>query len=151
MLGRYYPGQTCSAAGALELVGERWSLLILRDALFRGHTRFSDFERSLGIAPNILSKRLESFVADGLMELRAAAGGGRGYHLTEKGRGLKSVIMALSNWGDRWLGRSPIDYVHRGCGGVIKQTVACESCAEEVPIDEIGVRLRNVSPETPAS
>lgn len=74
MLGRYYPGQTCSAASALELVGERWSLLILRDAFFRGHTRFSDFERSLGIAPNILTKRLESFVSDGLMELRAEPG-----------------------------------------------------------------------------
>jgi DNA-binding HxlR family transcriptional regulator len=144
MLGRYYPGQSCSAAGALELVGERWSLLILRDALFRGHRRFSDFERSLGIAPNILTKRLESFVADGLMVLRAAPGEAREYHLTEKGRGLKSVIMALNDWGDRWLERGPIDYVHVGCGGVIRQTVACESCAKEVALDDIGVRRRTV-------
>ncbi len=142
MLGRYYPGQTCSAAGALELVGERWSLLILRDALFRGHTRFSDFERSLGIAPNILTKRLESFVADGLMVLHAAPGEGRVYHLTEKGRSLKSVIIALNDWGDQWLHRGPIDYVHRGCGGVIRQTIACEACAQEVALDEIGVRVR---------
>ena len=142
MLGRYYPGQTCSAAGALELVGERWSLLILRDALFVGHTRFSDFERSLGIAPNILTKRLESFVADGLMVLHAAPGGPREYHLTEKGRGLKPVIMALSDWGDRWLREGPIDYVHKGCGGVVKHTIACESCGADVVLDDIGVRRR---------
>ncbi|MDB5429610.1 MAG: transcriptional regulator, HxlR family [Caulobacter sp.] len=144
MLGRYYPGQTCSAAGALELVGERWSLLILRDALFRGHTRFSDFERSLGIAPNILTKRLESFVADGLMVLGAPPGEAREYRLTEKGRSLKSIIVALNDWGDRWLQPGPIDYVHAGCGGVIKQTFACECCAKDVALDEIGVRRRNV-------
>ena len=143
MLGRYYPGQTCSAASALELVGERWSLLILRDAFFRGHTRFSDFERSLGIAPNILTKRLESFVADGLMELRAGQGGAREYHLTEKGHALKAVIIALNDWGDRWLQPGPIDYIHRGCGGLIKQSVACECCGEDLPLDEVGVRPRS--------
>jgi len=67
MLGRTYEKQNCSAARTLELVGERWSHLILRDALFRGMTRFSDFERSLGIAPNILTKRLEVFVAAALL------------------------------------------------------------------------------------
>ncbi|THD58881.1 helix-turn-helix domain-containing protein [Phenylobacterium sp.] len=142
MLGRYYPGQTCSAASALELIGERWSLLIFRDALFRGYTRFSDFERSLGIAPNILTKRLESFVADGLMTLDTPSGEAREYHLTAKGRGLKSVIIALNDWGERWLGSGPIDYIHRGCGGVIKQTVACEGCGTEVALDDIGVRVR---------
>src|SRR5579872_3584133 len=54
MLGRLYDGQECSAAGALEEIGERWSLLILRDAAFRGFTRFSGFQRALGVAPNIL-------------------------------------------------------------------------------------------------
>jgi DNA-binding HxlR family transcriptional regulator len=144
MLGRYYPGQTCSAASALEVVGERWSLLILRDAFFRGYTRFSDFERSLGIAPNILTKRLESFVADGLMQFRTQAGEAREYHLTEKGRGLKAVIVALNDWGDRWLQAGPIDYIHRGCGGSTRQRITCECCAKEVPLDEVGVRPRNV-------
>jgi DNA-binding HxlR family transcriptional regulator len=146
MLGRYYSGQTCSAASALELVGERWSLLIFRDALFRGHTRFSDFERSLGIAPNILTKRLESFVADGLMVLATPPGGAREYHLTEKGRGIKSIIIALNDWGERWLEPGPIDYIHRGCGGAIKQTVACECCGKDVPLDEVGVRPRTAQP-----
>lgn len=142
MLGRYYPGQTCAAAGALEVVGERWSLLILRDAMFAGRTRFSDFERALGIAPNILSKRLESFVADGLMTLETEPGKPREYHLTDKGRDLKGVVMALNAWGDRWLRTGPIDNIHRGCGGVVRQAVACGTCGEEVALDEVGVRVR---------
>ena len=70
VLGRTYEGQNCSAARALEVVGERWSLLIMRDALFRGMTRFSDFQRSLGLASNVLAKRLDGFVENGLMEQR---------------------------------------------------------------------------------
>ena len=143
MLGRYYPGQTCSAAGALELVGERWSLLILRDALFRGHTRFSDFQRSLDIAPNVLTKRLESFLADGLMELHTGPGQSRQYQLTEKGKGLKPVLIALNVWGDQWLQPGPIDYIHRGCGGIVRQAIACESCDKDITLDEIGARRRN--------
>ena len=73
MLGRLYESEICSAARALEVVGERWSLLILRNAAFAGQTRFSEFERRLGIAPNILASRLEGFVAAGLMEVRPNA------------------------------------------------------------------------------
>lgn len=70
-------------------------------------------------------------------------GDAREYHLTEKGGGLKAVIIALNDWGDRWLQPGPIDYIHRGCGGLIKQSVACECCAKEVPLDEVGVRPRS--------
>jgi DNA-binding HxlR family transcriptional regulator len=76
MLGRLYEGQDCSAARALELVGERWSLLILRDAMFRGYTRYGQFQKSLGIASNILAKRLEDFVAAGIMQRGQPAGAG---------------------------------------------------------------------------
>jgi DNA-binding HxlR family transcriptional regulator len=141
MLGRTYPGQDCAAASALEVVGERWSLLILRNALFRGHRRFSDFERSLGIAPNILAKRLEFFVESGLMTVGAEGPGIREYHLTEKGLALKAVVIALNEWGDRWLRPGPIDYIHRGCGGAVRQAVLCADCGE-VPLDEVGVRPR---------
>ena len=71
--GRLYESENCSAARALELVGEHWSLLTFRNASFAGQTRFSEFERSLGIAPNILASRLESFVVAGLMEARPNA------------------------------------------------------------------------------
>jgi len=70
MLGRRYEGENCSAARTLELVGERWSLLIVRNAMFAGMTRFTEFQRSLGVAPNILTKRLAEFVEAGLFELQ---------------------------------------------------------------------------------
>ena len=105
VLGRLYESQNCSAARALELVGERWSLLILRDAMFGGCTRFSDFQKSLGIATNVLAKRLEDFVAAGLMQHREpqARGDQAEYVLTQKGMELKPVIIALAAWGDRWV------------------------------------------------
>ena len=67
MLGRTYESEVCSIARALEVVGERWSVLIVRNALFAGSTRFSDFQRSLGIATNILQNRLDGFVAAGIL------------------------------------------------------------------------------------
>jgi len=109
MLGRLYENQECSAARTLELVGERWSLLILRDAMFGGLTRFSQFQKGLGIATNILAKRLEGFVAAGLMERRQPSSTGEQaeYLLTQRGLELKPVIIALTEWGDKWLQPGP--------------------------------------------
>jgi DNA-binding HxlR family transcriptional regulator len=103
VLGRSYEGQNCPAARALEVVGERWSLLIIRDAL-SGMTRFTDFQRSLGLAPNILAARLEHFVRAGLMAQRPQTDhpGLPEYVLTEKGRDLAPVLIALAAWGNRW-------------------------------------------------
>ena len=110
MLGRLYENQECSAAWTLELVGERWSLLILRDAMFGGFTRFSQFQKSLGIATNVLAKRLDGFVATGLMERQkpGSAGEPGEYLLTQKGLELKPVIIALTEWGDKWLQPGPV-------------------------------------------
>ena len=134
MLGRLYESENCSAARALELVGERWSLLILRDAVFAGHTRFSEFERGLGIAPNILASRLENFVAEGLMEVRPNAQhkGQHEYVLTEKGRDFVPALVALTSWGDRWAAPAgaPIVYEHEACGGVIQVELRCRACNE---------------------
>jgi DNA-binding HxlR family transcriptional regulator len=102
MLGRTYDREVCSAARALEVAGERWSLLILRNAAFAGVTRFTDFQQRLGIAPNVLAARLELFVAEGLMTVSPAPTGYGEYHLTEKGLDFKPVIIALTEWGDRW-------------------------------------------------
>ena len=86
MLGHLYENQDCSAARTLELVGERWSLLILRDAMFRRSTRFSEFQKSLGIATNILTRRLDRFVDVGLMKRRQSSAGDHvEYLLTQKG------------------------------------------------------------------
>ena len=90
MLGRTYDTQNCSAARTLEIVGERWSLLIIRDALFRGMSRYSEFERSLGIAPNILASRLAWFVEAGLMKMSQFP----------KGRNFLSI--SLRKWARSW-------------------------------------------------
>src|SRR3954462_10878273 len=116
MLGRTYDREVCSMARALEVVGERWSLLIVRDALFAGVTRFSDFQRGLGIAPNVLAARLDAFGAAGLMEPRASAGQPQPFDsgLTPMGRDLSTSIVALTQWGDRGpgAGEPPVLYTH---------------------------------------
>lgn len=144
MLGRLYEGQVCSAARTLELVGERWSLLILRNAMFAGMTRFTEFQRSLGIAPNILARRLEEFVAAGLFEPRPGATGGHAeYLLTRKGLELKPVIVALTEWGDRWAapdGR-PVTYEHEGCGGRVALKMECTRCGERPAVEDVKAKV----------
>ena len=145
MLGRVYDTQVCSIARSLELVGERWSLLIIRDALFARVTRFGDFQHNLGIATNVLTSRLESFVASGIMERE----GGVDYILTPKGRSLAVALVALTEWGDTWA--SPIDapilYRHTGCGdGAVHAVASCEACGT-VSADEIAV---SIGPGMPA-
>ena len=141
MLGNTYEDQNCSAARALEVVGERWSLLIVRDALFGGITRFADFQRSLGLARNILSSRLDRLVKAGLMERRQPERSPyHEYHLTEKGEDLKPVVIALSHWGDRWAAPNgaPILYRHAGCGGDVQQQLVCGDCGQIRTNEQVG-------------
>jgi DNA-binding HxlR family transcriptional regulator len=139
MLGKTYDREVCSMARALEVVGERWSLLIVRDALFAGVTRFSDFQRGLGIAPNVLAARLDAFVGAGLMERRRYAGQPEqhDYVLTPMGRDLSSSIVALTQWGDRWAGggEPPILYTHGDCGGAVESRSVCTRCGAHDPDD----------------
>jgi DNA-binding HxlR family transcriptional regulator len=132
MLGRSYAREVCSAARALEIAGERWSLLILRDAAFAGLTRFTDFQELLGIAPNVLAARLDLFVAEGLMTATPAPTGYAEYHLTKKGLDFKPVIIALTEWGDRWAAPDgpPIDYEHHRCGGHVSARLHCDKCGK---------------------
>jgi DNA-binding HxlR family transcriptional regulator len=95
--------ESCAIARSLGVLGQRWSLLILRDALL-GVTRFADFRASLGIAPDVLTSRLESLVAAGVLERRPYREPGdrtrMGYHVTPVGRELQVVLGALQQWGD---------------------------------------------------
>ena len=93
---------SCPIARSLERVGEWWSILILRDA-FRGHTRFDQFQTSLGIAPNMLTKRLNALVESGLLEKRAYSEHPPRYEyvLTERGRDFRPVLWALLAWGNK--------------------------------------------------
>ena len=102
MLQRDYPGQVCSIARSLEVIGERWTLLILRDALL-GIERFEEFQESLGVASNVLTKRLKLLSDEGVLE-RGPDPERRGrpkYILTDKGRELGPALILLMKWGDR--------------------------------------------------
>ena len=94
---------TCSIARSLEVLGDSWTLLIIREAMLAHSTRFQEFREALGIAPNILAKRLALLVDEGLMERRVYQEPGlrarEEYVLTEAGRGLSVVVAALANWG----------------------------------------------------
>lgn len=92
----------CSIARALEQVGEWWTLLIVREAFF-GTRRFGDFQSHLGIAPNVLAQRLQDLVGHGILEVTSTSENGRAldYKLTDKGRDLFPVIVALAQWGDQ--------------------------------------------------
>ena len=108
MLKRDYRDQNCSVARALEIVGERWTLLIVRDA-FLGLHRFDQFQESLGIARNVLTDRLNRLVEEGILErVRYSERPERyEYHLTPKGRDLQIAIAGLRQWGDKYLSEKP--------------------------------------------
>ena len=131
MLGKTYDSEVCSVARALEAVGERWSLLIIRDALFAGSTRYGEFQRRLGIATNVLTARLDTFVDAGIMRRERSPGtDANQYVLTDKGRDLAPVLVALTKWGDTWAAPDgpPIRYRHGPCGDDVDQTLVCASC-----------------------
>jgi len=108
MLNRDYEGQNCSIARALEVVGERWTLLIVRD-VFLGLRRFDELQESLGIARNVLSDRLNRLVEEGILErARYSERPERfEYRLTRKGRELDIALSGLRQWGDKYLSEKP--------------------------------------------
>jgi DNA-binding HxlR family transcriptional regulator len=118
MLKRDYDGQNCSIARALELVGERWTLLIIRDA-FLGRRRFDEFQESLGIARNVLTDRLNRLVEEDILErVRYSERPPRyEYRLTRKGRDLTVTLTALRQWGDEYLSEKPPRLLRRKADG----------------------------------
>ena len=126
----------CSVAGALEILGEWWTFLVLRDA-FLGVRRFEDFQRRLGIARNVLTTRLQTLVTHGILERRRYQERPERYEyrLTDKGLDLYPVLASLLQWGDRWTsqeGGPPVVLVHRGCGHQTAPHLACGHCGEAV-------------------
>lgn len=132
MLGNSYSGQACSVARTLEVVGERWTLLILRN-VFLGLRRFDQIQKDLGVARNVLQSRLERLVEQGILErvpyqVRPPR---HEYRLTEKGIDLWYVVVALQMWGDLHdpaPGGPPTLLRHRDCGGRLTQQLACDRC-----------------------
>jgi DNA-binding HxlR family transcriptional regulator len=136
MLGNDYPQQVCSIARTLELVGERWTILILRD-VFLGLRRFDEIRDDLGIARNVLAARLEHLVAEEILakvpyQQRPPR---HEYRLTEKGTDLWPVLFELLAWGDRHAPAPhgpPVVLRHRDCGGAVSAGRTCAKCGARV-------------------
>ena len=134
MLRSDYPGQICSIARSLEVVGERWSLLIVRDVM-NGRRRFEALQKGLGVARNVLSARLQRLVEEEILERRAYQESPPRYEyfLTEKGLDLWPALIALMRWGDRYSPSSdgpPMLIVHKECGGPVSDRGICEECGQ---------------------
>jgi DNA-binding HxlR family transcriptional regulator len=141
MLKNDYEGQNCSIARSLELVGERWTILVLRD-VFLGRRRFDQMQRSLGVARNVLAARLDRLVGEGILEkvpyqerpLRHE------YRLTSKGLDLWPVIVELLRWGDRHAAPAagpPVVLRHKGCGGELGEHRICTHCGELLEVGDV--------------
>jgi len=130
----------CSIARTLDAIGDRWSLLIIRDA-FYGVRRFADLQRDLGVARNILTDRLQKLVDKDVLERRQYEERPPRfeYRLTERGRDLVGVVLAMMRWGDKWTaeGDHPVSIIHTRCGHVTKPFVACSECRQELRLDDL--------------
>ncbi|MEV6773445.1 helix-turn-helix domain-containing protein [Nocardia sp. NPDC051030] len=139
-----FEDMNCSIAQCLEAVGEWWTLLIIRDALF-GVTRFDDFRSRLGIARNVLTQRLEHLVAQGILEKTPYQDNPvrYDYNLTEKGRALWTVVTAMRQWGDDWAAPDgpPIQSTHKSCGHTMTVQPACSECGDPVHLKELRLQL----------
>jgi DNA-binding HxlR family transcriptional regulator len=139
VLNRRYD-QVCSIAGTLELLGERWTLLVIRD-VFTGKRRFDQIQENLGVARNVLSARLAWLVEEGILEQRrySERPPRHEYFLTEKGLDLWPVMISLLHWGDRhleWPDGPPVVVVHRECGGRLDDRRICERCGRHLQVRE---------------
>lgn len=144
-----FAAMDCSVARTLDVIGDKWSLLILRDA-FYGVRRFEDFREDLGVARNVLTDRLQKLVARGVLERRLYEERPQRYEyrLTEKGRALVPLLLAMIAWGDRWendAGIPPVTLTHTTCGKETHPVVTCAECGEEltrrnVRVDPIPVK-----------
>lgn len=133
----------CSVANALEIIGDRWNLLILRDA-FMGVRRFEDFHNDLGIARNILSNRLEKLQTAGIMEATPYQDRPprHEYRLTERGKDLFDVLLALWRWGDRWdppTAEPMRQLIHLECGQPTHSVPACAHCGKELTRSDLRI------------
>lgn len=134
----------CSVARTVDLLGDWWTPLVLREAMY-GVTRFEEFERRLGIGRNVLTQRLARLVDEGVLEKVAYQQHPlrHDYRLTDKGRDLFGVLAAMLAWGDRWQqpGRPPVVLRHEACGHDTDAVVACGSCGERLDLSEVTLRL----------
>lgn len=131
-------GVNCSIARALDVVGECWTLLIVRDLGLNGVHRFDELQKSLGIARNVLTLRLQKLIDHEIVETRVYQQRPQRseYYLSEKGESLTSVLFTLLEWGDRWTRDGtppPVRIEHATCGHPLVTAPSCERCKTTVP------------------
>jgi len=130
------PAAACSIARSLDIVGDRWSILILRDA-FRGLRRFDQIRRDLDIPKAVLADRLRKLVEAGVLARHRYQDHPprHEYRLTAMGRELSPILVALMQWGDRWLSENgpPTVLVHEPCGTEVRMALHCTTCGEDFP------------------
>ena len=138
-----YSRQSCTVAGALEIVGDPWTMLVIRDA-FNGITRFEQWQERLGVARNVLAARLKSLVHHGVLEQRlySERPPRNEYVLTAKGKDLYGVLITLAAWGEKHVYHdeaSGISMRHKTCGQTLRPRIACGCCNELVRPREVEV------------
>lgn len=138
MLGKEYERQDCAIARSLEVIGERWTLLIVRDALY-GVRRFSDFHAHLDVPKAVLSERLSSLVEHGIMERRPDPdhAGRNLYELTAAGRDLWPVLHALVVWGGQHRYPNSRLFRHAACGTELDEAGACPTCGVTPTVEDV--------------
>ena len=140
MQHKHLDRSACPIARSLELIGDRWTLLIVRDA-FRGVRRFDDFRAELGVAHNVLSDRLSRLTEAGVLERRRyqQRPDRYEYHLTQQGQDLWPVVMSLLFWGDRYLAPDgpPVIPLHRNCGGHLTPQLNCTDCGASLASGDV--------------
>jgi DNA-binding HxlR family transcriptional regulator len=154
MLGRTYEGQNCSIAKSLELVGERWTMLIVRE-VFLGNRRFDELARRLDIARNVLTARLTRLVEEDVLEkVRYQERPERfEYRLTDKGIDLWPVVVSLLQYGDRYYAPDgpPVVLLHKGCGGHVDEHRICDTCGQRLSARDATSRPGPGASATPAA
>lgn len=140
----------CSIARSVDLLGDWWTPLVLREA-FLGVRRFDDMQRSLGIGRNVLTQRLKRLVDEGMLDrVRYQEKPDRyEYLLTEQGRDFYPVLAAMAAWGDRWLSGEegpPVIFHHKPCDHDMTAKVVCSECGEEIKVRDVRVRTAEGTP-----
>jgi DNA-binding HxlR family transcriptional regulator len=137
-------GRPSSVARTLKVIGDRWTFMVIREGFF-GVRRFDVLQTQLGIAPNILSDRLNRLVSDGIFEkLKYQASPDRfEYRFTEKGKDLYGSMLAMLSWGDRWLsnGEPPLILTHKQCGADFEPAVICDQCKASLAAADMSYKL----------
>jgi DNA-binding HxlR family transcriptional regulator len=141
-----YDGDACSASRALQVLGDRWTMLVLRE-VFNGVRRFDDISGHLGVARDVLTRRLTNLVNEGILSRTPYREPGARtryeYRLTQAGKDLRPVLLALIEWGDRYRADpdgAPVDLVHADCGEPVRLSLTCQA-GHHLPVN---ARLRMV-------